>query len=147
MIDMKFVDKLLSSLMGGFNFIGDMIYKLITWISKPLTYLFYFLDGIFYFFYQLALIVWKVISIFVALIQFFVSIVAGFFRFIGAMLTIDFSKTPVNYPSASGRGISIVLEVIEPIGLLKVVPLILIAVTWFFFIKKIIGLIGGTRDA
>lgn len=140
---MKFVDKLLSSLTGGFKFVGDMLYRLISFIVKPLSYLFYFLDGIFYFIFQVGLVIYKVISIFVALFQFFIAIVAGFLRFIGSMLFIDFSKTPINYPSTSQKGVQVVLDLLQPTGLMTVLPIICIALLWFFFVKKIIGLIGG----
>jgi hypothetical protein len=140
---LKFVDKLLSSLASGFNFIGDMLYNLVSFLAKPLSYLYFFFDGIFYFLYQLALIVWKIISIFIALLQFFVAIVAGFLRFITTILSPNFNLTPVNYPSTSLMGVNEVMKLLQPTGLLTVVPLICLAFLWVYFIKKMIGLLGG----
>ena len=140
---MKFVDKLLGFLGSGFRFVGDMLYKLMQFLAKPLSYLYYFLDGVFYFIFQLGVIAYKIISIFVALFQFFFAIVAGFLRFIGSMLWIDFSKTPIHYPSTSGQGLQVVVDMLQPTGALTVLPLICIAILWFVFIKMIIGLIGG----
>jgi hypothetical protein len=140
---MKFVDKLLSFLGSGLRLVGDMLYKLIQFLAKPLSYLYYFLDGIFYFIFQVGLVIYKIISIFVALFQFFFAIVAGFLRFIGSMLWIDPTKTPIHYPSTSGRGLQVVVELLQPTGLMTVLPLICIALLWFFFVKKVIGLIGG----
>lgn len=140
---MIFVDSLLSMIAKGFNLVGDLIYQLFSFLAKPLTYLYYFLDGIFYFFYQLYLIVVKIIMIFVALLQFFGAIVVGFVRSITGMLSIDFDQTPVNYPDASYEGIQVVLDLVAPMGLMDIVPLILIAIVWAYFVKKYIGLLGG----
>lgn len=140
---MKFVDKLLGLLSNGVNFIGDMLYNLLSLVSKPLSYVYYFFDGVFYFIYQLFAVVVSIIKIFVALVQFFGALVIGFVRTIAGMLSINFSGTPINYPSKTADGMNAVMDVIDPIGLLNVVPLILIAVTWGYFVKKIIGLLGG----
>jgi hypothetical protein len=140
---MKFVDKLLSLIRDTSKFIGDMIYKLYEFLAKPLTYVYYFFDGVFYFFYQLWNIAVKAIMIFVALIQFFAALTMGFVRTIKGMLTVDFNSTPINYPSTSYQGIQAVLDVVDPIGILDIVPLIILAVVWFLFVKKILGLLGG----
>lgn len=140
---MKFVDRLLSLLSGGFNFVGDMLYKLISFIAKPLSYVYYFFDGVFYFILQVAVIIYKLISIFVALFQFFIAVMAGFLRFIGNMLYIDFSETPIHYPSTSGQGVKVVVDLLGGTGLTTVLPIVAIALLWFFFVKRIIGLIGG----
>lgn len=140
---MKFVDKLLSMIGDTARFIGDMIFKLIEFLAKPLSYLWYFLDGIFYFFYQLFLVVAQIIMIFVAILQFFGALVLGFFRTLKSFLVIDFNATPINMPSTSYLGVQEVLKVIDPMGLLSVVPMIATALIWFFFIKKILGLLGG----
>jgi hypothetical protein len=140
---MKFVDKLLSLIRDSAKFMGDMIYKLYEFLAKPLTYLYYFFDGVFYFFYQLWNVAIKSIMIFVALLQFFIALTMGFVRTIKGMLTVDFNATPINYPSTSYQGIQAVLDVVDPIGILDIVPLIILAVVWFLFVKKILGLLGG----
>jgi hypothetical protein len=145
---MKFVDGLFSLLSKGINFLGDMIGKLIEFIAKPLSYVYFFFDGLFYFLYQLFSVIVKIIMIFVAMFQFFVAIVAGFIRTVLAMLTIDFNAKPTHYPSSSFQGIQAVLDVFQPMGILTVVPMIMLAVVWFFFAKRMIGLIGGgAKDA
>jgi hypothetical protein len=140
---MKFVDGLFGLISSGINYIGDMIAKLIEFIAKPLSYIFYYFDGVFYFLYQLFLIISKIIMIFVAILQFFASIVVGFMRSILSMLTIDFNATPINYPSSSYQGIQAVLDIFQPMGVLTVVPMIVLAIVWFYFAKRVIGLIGG----
>jgi hypothetical protein len=45
------------------------------------------------------------------------------------------------------QGISAVLDQLRPTGLLTVVPLIILAIVWGLFIKKIVGLIGGEIKA
>lgn len=140
---MTFVNALLSMLSKGFNFLGDMLARLIEFIAKPLSYVFYFFDGVFYFLFQLFNVVVKIIMIFVAMVQFFGAIVVGFVRTIMKMLSIDFNASPPNYPGGSYKGIQAVLDVFQPLGVLTVVPLIILAITWFLFVKQIIGLIGG----
>lgn len=140
---MKFVDFLVSKLVSGFNLLTDMLYNLFSFLAKPLSYVFYFFDGVFYFFYEVALIVWKVISIFIALLQFFVAIVSGFVRFIVTMVSPSFDQTPVHYPSSSQQGLQVVMDVLQPTGLLTVAPLVCLAILWVYFIKKMIGLLGG----
>jgi hypothetical protein len=139
---MKFVDKLLGLLSSGFDVLGGLLNRLITFLQKPFTYLYYFLDGVFYFFYQLFMIVVKVVTLFVALVQFFGALVLGFMRSIGELLTVNFNA-PVTYPGASQEGINVVLDLFGKMGMMTVVPLILLAVLWGYFIKKIIGLLGG----
>ena len=140
---MTFVNFLVGKLINGFNFVGDMLYKFISFLAKPLSYVYYFFDGVFYFVMQLALVVWKIISLFVALFQFFGALVAGFFRTITSFLAIDFTSSPVHFPSSSLRGLQVILNLIAPMGLLSVLPLVLIAVVWFIFVKRMIGLLGG----
>lgn len=140
---MKFVNVLTSGIASGFNFLGDMLAALIRLISKPLTFLLSLLESIFYLIYQLGYIVVKVIMIFVALLQFFGAIVIGFLRTVFAMLTINYGQTPLRYPDSSIIGLNTVLDVIRPMGLLTVVPGIVLAITWFIFIKRFIGLLGS----
>jgi hypothetical protein len=142
-LQMNFVSALLGALQQGFNFIGDMIFEALKFLAKPLSYVFYFIEGIFYFIYQLFNIVVKIIMIFVALIQFFVAIVAGFMRTVIAMLTINYSAVPPVYPGGSYQGVQVVLDLLQPTGILTVVPYIILAIIWFGFVKKMIGLIGG----
>lgn len=144
---MNFADKLFSMVSGSVSFIGSMFGKLFDFLAKPLSYLYYLLDAIFYFIYQLFNVVVKIIQIFIALLQFFGALVVGFVRTLGGMLTISFSKTPIHYPSESMKGIQTVINLVDPIGLLNVVPLIIIALTWFFFVKRVIGLLGGDIKA
>ena|SRR5206468_5047888 len=142
---MTFVDTLMTWLGQGFSFIGDMIYKLIQFIAKPLTYVYYFFEGVFYFLYVLFQIAAKIIMIFVALVQFFIAIVSGFMRTLLRMLTINYDDSAIHYPDSSYTGIQTVLDFVRPMGFLDVVPLIVLAMIWFYFIKKMIGLLGGVQ--
>jgi hypothetical protein len=116
---MNFGSSLLKGSQSGFNFIGDMLSQVMNLLAKPLSY------------------------IFVALLQFFVAIVAGFFRVIYSMLTINYDAISNVYPGESYTGIQTVMDLLRPTGMLTVVPYIVLAVIWFAFIKKLIGLIGG----
>ncbi|MFP3786429.1 hypothetical protein, partial [Burkholderia sp. SIMBA_024] len=56
----------------------------------------------------------------------------------------DFSQTPLNYPSTTMSGIQVVIErVLQPVGFMTVVPMILLAVVWLFFVIRMFGLLGG----
>jgi phage-related protein len=142
---MKFVDALLSLVSGGFNFLADLIYKLFSFLAKPLSYVYYFFEGVFYFLFQLFNIVVKVVMIFVGLFQLFIALVAGFVRTIMSMLTINY--TAPHYPSASGQGITAVTDILNASGMLTVVPYIVLAVIWMYFVKRMIGLLGGGSNA
>lgn len=143
---MNFVEKLFDLLSRGVTFIGEMIWKLISFLAKPIQYLYYFLDGIFYCLFQLFYIVVEVIKIFVALFQFIIALILGLGRTITSWLSFKIDTSYVYYPSTSGSGIQVVLDLIEPLGLLSIVPMILQAVVWFFFIIKILSLFGGSID-
>lgn len=142
-----FVDKLLGLLSGIAKFLGDMIYAGFKFLERPLALVYYFFDGVFYFVAQVAIVIYKIISLFVALVQLFVALVAGFLRTVGSFVAVDFSKTPISYPSSSRVGVDWVVELLQPTGLLTVLPMIALALLWFFFVKRMIGLIGGGGQA
>jgi hypothetical protein len=139
---MKFIEKILD----GFKRVGDWIVngfrELFELLSKPLSYLYYFLDGLFYFFIVFFDVVIKIINIFVALFQFIFALIYGFMRTLADLLTPSFSS-PVNMPSTSQTGLDVVLDVVDPLGILNIVPYICLAFVWFFFIKNILALFGG----
>lgn len=140
---MKFVDKLLGLLASGFNLIISALFSFIEFLAKPLSYLLEFLKGIFYFFFKFFEIAVQIILIFVALFQFFFAIIAGVLRTIKSWLTINPSPGDVSFPSMSNTGFGVVMDLLQPTGLMTVVPLVALAFLWFFFILKIIGLFGG----
>ncbi|MNO48608.1 hypothetical protein D3C76_389450 [compost metagenome] len=141
---MTFIDTLMRFLSGLGNFIGDAFNKLFSFLAVPLGWLISLIEGIWYFISKLFYVVIKVIDIFVALFQFIFALGAGFLRTIKGLLWIDFSQTPVNYPSATGTGINVVIErVLQPTGFMDVVPMILLAVVWLLFIVRIFALLGG----
>lgn len=82
--------------------------------------------------------------IFVALFQFIGALLLGFLRTIKDFLTPSFNTGDVNLFADSKKGLSTVLDVVDPTGLLNVAPYILIAIVWFFFIMKIFALFGGS---
>lgn len=139
---MNFIEKILTFLVSLGRLIVDGFVGLFELLSKPLSYLFYFLDGVFYFIMQLFDIVVKVVMIFVALFQFVAAMIAGVFRFFRSLLTPSFNQ-PVNMPSNSQQGLDVVLDVVDPVGLLDIVPYILVAFVWVFFAMKILALFGG----
>jgi hypothetical protein len=144
---MNFIQKILD----GFKHVGDWIVngfsELFKFLAKPLSYLFYFLDGVFYFFYVLFDIVVKIIMIFVALFQFVFALIAGFLRTLFDLLTPSFNTGQVHLPSTSPQGFNVVISLVDPVGLLNIVPYILIAVVWGAFIMKILALFGGQVTA
>jgi hypothetical protein len=140
---MKFVDKLLGLLKKGFSLIADTLGNIVDFLAKPLSYLFWFLDGIFYFITKLFAVVVAIIKIFVAIFQFLFALIAGLFRTIVKWLSVNPNPNDVSFPSVSNSGFKAVMDVIQPTGLLTVVPLICICVVWFGFIIKMIGLFGG----
>lgn len=137
------IDFVLDFIGSGFGMIGDFFFTLFGFLAKPLSYLLDFLTAIFYAIYQLFLIVVRVIMIFVALLQFFGSLVVGFFRSLYSLLTIDFYKNTPRYPNETAQGIGIVVDLLRPTGVITVVPLIILAIVWAIFVRKIIGLFGG----
>lgn len=140
---MKFVDKIID----WFKFLGDLVAdsfgKLFRFIEKPFSYLFSFLDGIFYFFTVFFAVVVKIIMIFVACFQFVFAIGAGILRTAYDLLTVNPTDN-VSFPSESRQGFNVVIDLIKPIGLYDVVPMIMIALVWGGFALKMLGLFGGS---
>lgn len=139
---MNFANTLLKWLNNIITFIADGFGKLFRFLEKPLSYLFYFFDGIFYFIAVVFDIIVAIVRIFVALFQFIGALILGVLRTIADFLVPSFSS-PVHMPSESGNGFGVVLDVVDPVGLLHIVPYILIALVWFAFIFKILALFGG----
>lgn len=146
---MTFVNVLMTFLSGAMNLLMDGIQKILGFLSTPLGWIIALVEGIWYFLTKLVSVVIAVIDIFIALFQFIGSIALGFLRTIKGLLWIDFSKTPVNYPSTTGIGIQVVVEkVLQPVGFLTVVPYVLLAFVWLFFVLRIFALLGGeNKDA
>ncbi|PAF30774.1 hypothetical protein [Paenibacillus sp. 7516] len=144
---MTFVDTLMSFLSGAFEVIGKGIQTLLNFLAVPLGWLVALIEGIWYFLTKLVTVVIEVIDIFIALFQFLGSLALGFLRTIQALLFIDFSRTPLNYPSSTGSGMQLVMEkVLQPVGFMTVVPSVVLALVWLFFVVRVIGLLGGERD-
>jgi len=141
---MKFVDKLLSFLKKGFQFILDGLGNLIDLLKYPLGFLMSLLEGIFYFIAQVFNIVIQIIMLFVALFQYLFSVVKGVFRTITSWLTINPNPNDVSFPSTTSQGFKVLVEQLQPTGMMTVVPLLCLAFLWFYFILKIIGLLGGS---
>ncbi|MFD5022373.1 hypothetical protein ACFWMP_26065 [Paenibacillus sp. NPDC058367] len=145
---MTFVNSLLSFLSRSMSFLGDFFSKLLSFLAYPLGWLISFLDGIWYFLTVLFKIVVAVIMIFVALFQFLGAMALGFLRTIQSFLWIDFSSTPLNYPSTSYTGLKLVSEFLGPTGIMTVVPMIMLAVVWLLFVLRVFALLGdGDVDA
>jgi hypothetical protein len=128
---------------GLFDLIATGFNKLIQFLAKPLAYLYAFLEGVFYFFTKLFDIAVAIVKIFVACFQFVLALIAGIFRTIKRWLTVQ-PKEDLNFPSVSNKGFETVMDIVEPTGLLTVVPMVALAFLWFFFAIKMIGLFGGS---
>lgn len=143
---MTFVDTLMRFLSGALDVISRGIQSLLDFLAYPLGWLVALLEGIWYFLVKLVEVVILVIDIFIALFQFIGALFLGFFRTIKGLLWIDMSRTPVNYPGATGDGINAVKDtVLGPVGLLDVVPLGLLAIVWLLFIVRVFALLGGAH--
>lgn len=144
---MRFADTLLGWLSGALSFIGDGFNKILDLLAYPLGWIVALIEGIWYFISALFRIAIGIIDIFIALFQFLGALFMGFFRTIQGLLSINFTSTPVSYPSASQQGISVVLEkILAPAGFLTVVPMICLSVVWLLFILAVFKLMGGERD-
>lgn len=139
---MNFIEKILTVIVGLGKLIVDGFKNLFSFLEKPLSYLFYFLDGIFYFFMQLFDIVVKIVMIFVALFQFIAALIMGVFRTLQGLLYPTFHQ-PINMPSTTSQGVDVVLDLVDPMGVLDIVPYICVAFVWFYFILKVLALFGG----
>lgn len=145
---MTFVDTLMSFLSGAMSFIADGFTKLFHFLAVPLGWIVSLIEGIWYFITCLFQVLVAFIDIFVALFQFLGALSLGFFRTITGLLTIDYSKTPIHYPSETQTGMSVVLDnILAPTGFLTVVPMICLAIVWLLFVIAIFGLLGGEKDS
>lgn len=141
---MNFVEKLLGLIVEGFDKLIDFLFMIVQFFAKPLAYLLQFLEGLFYFISVLFQIVVAIVMIFVALFQFLFAIIAGVFRTIKMWLTVSPNPNDVSFPSVSNSGFGVVVDLLQPTGIMTVVPMVALAFLWFFFIVKIIGLFGGS---
>lgn len=139
---MNFIEKLLSVIVGVGQLIVDGFTNFLSFLEKPLSYVFYFFDGVFYFIMQLFDVVVKVVMIFVSLFQFIAALIAGVFRTLQGLLSPTFNQ-PINMPLTTSQGVDVVLDLVDPMGVLDIVPYICVAFVWFFFILKILALFGG----
>lgn len=145
---MTLVHTLMNWLASFGAFIADFFGKLLSFLAYPLGFLLSILDGIWYFLTKLFYVVVAVIHIFVSLFQFLGALGLGFLRTIRGFLTVDFSQTPLHYPSWSNNGLQLVYDVLSPTGLMTVVPSVFLAVIWILFILRIFALLGdGDPDA
>lgn len=144
---MRFVDFIIDKLVHGFNWIGNLLYKMFSFLAPVIGFLWDLLQGISYLIMQLALVVWAIIKIFVALFQFLGAIVIGFFRTILSFLTIDYSAYPVNYPSTSYQGMSYVVHWLNIGGWIDVVPYIILSLFWLMFAVAVIKLFGSGANS
>lgn len=71
------------------------------------------------------------------------ALIVGFLRTLQDLLTPSFNKAQIYMPSSSATGFQAVIEVVDPIGLLNIVPYIALALVWGGFIYKFLGLFGG----
>ena len=141
---MKFVDKLLSFLESGFDAVIGALFAFIQFLAKPLGYLLSFFEGIFYFILQLFEVVVLIVMIFTAIFQFMFALVAGIFRTIKGFLTISPDAGDVSFPSVTNQGFQVVIDLVQPTGLMTVVPSVCLALLWFFFALKVLALFGGS---
>jgi hypothetical protein len=144
---MNFIEKILEGFKRVGQWITDGFRELFEFLAKPISYLFYFLDGIMYFFLKLFDVAVWIIKIFVALFQFIGALILGVLRTIQDLLTPSFNSSLVNLPSNSADGLNVVLGLVDPVGLLNIVPYILLAFVWAAFIFKILALFGGSITA
>jgi hypothetical protein len=150
---MNFIDNILSGFNSIIDFLGslfDPLFKLISggfnalldFLEKPLSLVYYFFEGIFYFISKIFDVVVLVIQIFIAFFQFLGSISRGLFNTLHYWLIPNLSDN-THFPSASDQGFQTIMDLLQPTGLLTVVPVIAIALTWIYFVMKVVALFGG----
>ena len=137
---LKFLGKVFGSL---FSLISDAFQALFDLLAAPLKYLMYFLEGIFYFFQQIFVVVVIIIKIFVALFQYIGALIVGIFRTIKMWLIPGLSGN-TKFVSATDQGFKTVIDLLQPTGLLTIVPMVALAFLWFYFALKMLGLFGGS---
>lgn len=139
---MNFIDTILDFFRGAFDNVIDAFEKIIDFLAVPLMYLLEFLAGIFYFVVKVFDVIVHIVMIFVACFQFLFSVIAGVFRTIFYWTNVT-PTSDVVFPDASSSGFATVMDILQPTGMLTVVPLVATAFVWFYFIYKIIALFGG----
>ncbi|WP_348623371.1 hypothetical protein ABFT51_20785 [Paenibacillus peoriae] len=143
---MTFIETLSFYLTSFANLVADGFTKLFSFLSTPLGWLIWLIEGIWYFLTKLFEVVVAILDIFVSLFQFFGALLVGFLRTIKGLLWIDFGQTPIYYPSTVSIGMKTVVDALSPTGLLTVVPLVMLAIVWLFFVYKVFALLGGEVD-
>lgn len=137
---------MIDKIIDGFSKIGEWLSKFFSGLFDILVFPFKLIvsliDGIFYFITVLFDIVVIVIKIFVSLFQYIFALISGLFRSISSWLTFSV-KGNISFPSSSGEGFNTVIDILGGTGILTVVPIVATAFVWFYFILKIVGLIGG----
>lgn len=153
-MNVSFADKIVDGFNAIFKFFGKIfggLFKLLSsgfqilidLLAKPLKYLLYFFEGIFYFFEKVLEVVIMVVKVFVSIFQFAGSLIMGVFRTIKSWLTVDIHGSS-KFVSASNEGFKTVIDLLQPTGLLTIVPMVATAFLWFYFVIKMIGLFGGS---
>lgn len=153
-LGVSFAGKVVKGFNSILNFLGKVFGNLFSLISKsfqalidllaaPIKYLMYFLEGIFYFFQQIFIIAVMVIKIFIAIFQYIGALIMGIFRTI-KMWLIPSLNGNTKFVSATGDGFKTVIDLLQPTGLLTVVPMVALAFLWFYFALKMLGLFGGS---
>ncbi|WP_263560726.1 hypothetical protein [Paenibacillus polymyxa] len=144
---MTFIESLSWYITTFADLVADGFTKLFSYLSVPLGWLIWLIEGIWYFLTRLFDIVIAVLNIFGVLFQFFGALLVGFLKTIKGLLWIDFGQTPIHFPSTTSVGMKTVIDAISPTGLLTVVPLVMLAIVWLFFIYKVFALLGGEVEA
>ncbi|MGG0753100.1 hypothetical protein [Brevibacillus laterosporus] len=135
---MSFADMVGSLLQG----LGNLLASFFQFLLKPISYLLQFFDGVFYFFYKLFVILAQILHLFLALLQALWAVTAGIFRTITSFL----SWSGGSFHSKIGNeGITLFVEMVEPYGILNVLPYILLALHVLVTGYLILKIIGGRR--
>ena len=129
----------LGSLITGF---ADMIGSFFEWLIKPLTWLMQLLDGIFYFFYKLFLILGDLLGVFLAFFQLLIAVSSGLLRTVTRFM--NWSGAPL-HTGVGMDGILIFKTAVEPLGLLRVLPYLVLALDIFCTAYLVMWLIGGRK--
>ncbi|MDY8049652.1 hypothetical protein UY416_25515 [Paenibacillus polymyxa] len=143
---MTFIEALTFYLTSLLKLVFNGFTNLLSYLSEPLSWLVWLIEGIWYFLTKLFEVVVAILDIFVSLFQFFGALLVGFLRTIKGLLWIDFGQTPIYYPSTVSIGMKTVVDALSPTGLLTVVPLVMLAIVWLFFVYKVFALLGGEVD-
>lgn len=127
---------LLGSLISA---LGMLLSSFFMFLLKPIKWILTFFEAVFYLFYRLFLLLGDLLHLFLALLQAVMAVVAGVFRTVTGFLS--WSGDPL-VSKVGTEGFGVFVSMVQPLGLLDVLPILLLALDIFltgYLVMKIVG--------